>query len=396
MPPRRKGSTPLIACKKELVADAPEDASEADLPSTTAASSEPDSSIARENKRARGVPNLVKLVQPDNKSRTSRAQLTPTPTKDKKESKAASSKSEAPKPMSTDYLKVQKHFLKKNGSLVCKRKACLKAYEDHGAWGDFCITTKKQGGRVVVTKDATGDCCFDCDRVYYKGFQDLGSRDEVLIKCNTEPPVEAKFADAKLLLDQEIKPFYPCDVTRNVGSGVRALVRKRGLTADECQEFFKEPHTKSKRTLQNLLSPHTPEKHFQGIVVDDHPELQQQNKGVIYEYCINVSSEKVDYKFLQENQLRGDQADCVWKALTSASQMESQDCKVMRMTVDTVDSIRLEIKNRTVGEEADAERLVAAELRSRAQARKRLDSGEEVEDEDIDDEEHAKLQRRRG
>ena len=199
--------------------------------------------------------------------------------------------------------------------------------------------------------------------------QDKGDRDEVLRQCNTNKELDRQFSEGCHWLQLAVRPFCSADVTRNLRCGVRALCFKRGLTPDQFKEHFKEGHEKSGRTVQNLLDPSDPEKHYAGILVDDAPILREKNIGILYEFFVVKDNDKCEYKLHHADQMRGDQADAVFAKLVGASQLELGECKIMRTSTDTVEKIWTDINRRKENEKNEEEAEDERILRAKAEAR---------------------------
>ena len=144
----------------------------------------------KRQKVGRGVPNLMKIAHPGvhGKSRIGdftsptkaplviprvKATATKPPAKAGAAAKAAtvSKPSGAPKNMSAEWRKTQKHFLKRPGNLICSRSSCGKRYDPSGGWGDYTITIKKMGDKMVQEKEPTGSCCEMCDVCRTRGIE---------------------------------------------------------------------------------------------------------------------------------------------------------------------------------------------------------------------------------
>lgn len=210
-------------------------------------------------------------------------------------------------------------------AINCRRQRCART-SDIFHWAAYDVTVNPDG--TVIAKPS-GDVCEDCMKTYLQcGFELIGTLDEVLEKCNANVDVDNGF----ILAERRRTGATPMthvqsEVNKGLSTGVRALVRMKGLTPSEFEIRFGITHVIAKRKLQDLLHPVTGTG-FKGILLMDDGSMT--HLGITYEFWKEISVQKRDIHLPWEQHFMEEHAKNLFDDLTLPSKDEDPEVTLYR------------------------------------------------------------------
>ncbi|CAK0796134.1 unnamed protein product, partial [Prorocentrum cordatum] len=174
-------------------------------------------------------------------------------------------------------------------------------------WGNYSFEWKK-------VYFPAGPACWDCGPAC-DSFAFIGNPGAVIAKCNE---------------DQHRAFFFPSDVYRSQSFFTRVLKRKRGLTASEFEDHFKQSHEVEGFKLSLIDNPDDPTSKMQVVLVNDTERLAD-DVGVIVECGVSRSTTEDEYRLMADNQLVASQGKGFFAEMVRPSGQEDAQCKRCRL-----------------------------------------------------------------
>ncbi|CAK0867860.1 unnamed protein product [Prorocentrum cordatum] len=193
-------------------------------------------------------------------------------------------------------------------------------------WGNYSFEWKK-------VYFPAGPACWLCGPVC-NTFAFVGNPAAVIDKCNEDPSFAEVFV-AAVRSSQHRAFFYSSDVYRNQSHFTRVSKRKRGLTAAEFEEHFKQSHEVEGFKLSLVDNPDDPTSKMQVVLVNETGRLG--DVGVLVEYGVSRSTSEDECRLIAGDQLVASQGkDCFAEMVRPSGQEDAQykRCRLQNISYD--------------------------------------------------------------